>query len=275
MRGGGVSNLLLPPTAHGSAHVTPQRAGWRYIGFETRRLPAGEQIDVDLRRREAAIVVLSGTVDIAAGAEHWSDIGCRSSVFDSPPDGVYVPAGEGAHVRANVDAEIALCFCESDHSGKPTRIDPASIEIEMRGEGNATRQIRHLIPPAFPAHRLLIVEVTTPSGNWSSYPPHKHDVDALPAEAELEEIYYHRQQPADGFAFQRVYTDDRSIDETMTVHDGDVVLVPRGYHVVAQAYGYQGYYLNVLAGDRRSMAATDDAPYRWVREQWQRSESVK
>src|SRR5438045_1693047 len=153
-----------------------------------------------------------GTVDIAAGAEHWRDIGCRASVFDASPDVVYAAADDGAHVRAQTDAEVALCFCESDRPGKPMRIDPASIEIETRGEGNATRQIRHVIPPSFPAHRLLVVEVITPSGNWSSYPPHKHDVDALPDEAELEEIYYHRQQPADGFALQRVYTEDHSID---------------------------------------------------------------
>jgi 5-deoxy-glucuronate isomerase len=274
MHGEGVSDLLLPPTAHGSAHVTPQRAGWRYIGFETRRLRAAEQIDIDLRTREAAIIVLSGAVEFESGSERWSGIGSRAGVFDAPPDAVYVPMGDGAHVRGQTDAEIALCFCESDRAGKPIRIDPASIEIETRGDGNASRQIRHVIPPSFPSHRLLVVEVLTPTGNWSSYPPHKHDVDALPDEAELEEIYYHRQHPADGFAFQRVYTDDRSIDETMTVHDGDVVLVPRGYHVVAQAYGYQGYYLNVLAGDRRSMAASDDTPYRWIREQWQRGKAA-
>src|SRR5207249_5529226 len=108
MRGDGVSHLLLPPTAHGSAHVTPQRAGWRYIGFETRRLSSGEQFDVDLRTREAAIIVLSGSVDVAAGAGHWSDIGSRGSVFDSPPDAVHAPAGEGAHVRAQTAGEIAF-----------------------------------------------------------------------------------------------------------------------------------------------------------------------
>jgi len=146
--------------------------------------------------------------------------------------------------------------------------DVSSGSDRLGGEGNASRNIYHVIPPEFPAHRLLLVEVLTPPGHWSSYPPHKHDTDKPPAEVQLEEVYYHRQDGPKGFAFQRVYTDHRDLDETLTVQDGDLVLVPRGYHVVAQAYGYRGYYLNVLAGDRRSMAATDDAPHAWIRQQW-------
>ncbi len=264
-----MSRFLLLPMAHGSAQVSPKRAGWRYVGFETRRLRAGEHIDVDLGTRECAIIVLSGVVEIDACSQRWR-VGSRAGVFEAPADGVFLPSGGHAGIGASDDAEIALCFAESAQPGEPKRIDPRSTQIETRGSGNATRYIRHVIPPEFPAHRLLVVEVITPSGNWSSYPPHKHDVDVPPHEADLEEIYYHRQRPAEGFAMQRVYTDDRSIDETMTVHDGDVVLVPCGYHVVAQAHGYEGYYLNVLAGDRRSMAATDDAPYRWIRDEWRR-----
>jgi 5-deoxy-glucuronate isomerase len=266
-----MSKLIVKPGPDGSIRLAPPDAGWNYIGFEVHRLAAGERADVDLREREVAIVPLSGTADVVASSgATWDGVGGRRDVFEAPPDALYLPPGGDATVRATAASQIAFCFAQSDAAGKPRRIDAAAIDIETRGAGNATRHIRHVIPPAFPAHRLLVVEVLTPSGNWSSYPPHKHDVEAPPGEVALEEIYYHRQHPSDGFAFQRVYTDDRSLNETMTVQDGDVVLVPRGYHVVAQAYGYQGYYLNILAGDRRSMAASDDRPYRWIRDEWQR-----
>jgi 5-deoxy-glucuronate isomerase len=266
-----MSKLIVKPGLDDSIRLAPPDAGWDYIGFEVHRLAARERVDIDLREREVAIVPLCGTADVAASSgATWEDVGGRRDVFEAPPDALYLPPGGGATVRATAASQIAFCFATSNRAGKPVRIDAAAIEVETRGAGNATRYIRHVIPPTFPAQRLLVVEVLTPSGNWSSYPPHKHDVEAPPGEVALEEIYYHRQQPADGFAFQRVYTDDRSLDETMTVHDGDVVLVPRGYHVVAQAYGYQGYYLNILAGDRRSMAASDDGPHRWIRDEWQR-----
>ena len=195
-------------------------------------------------------------------------MGGRRDVFDGPPFALYLPPNADVEVSSPGGAAFAVGLARSDRGGVPRLIRPEDIEVELRGAGNAGRTIYHVIPPEFPAHRLLVVEVLTPPGHWSSYPPHKHDEDRPPGEAKLEEVYYHRQDLPQGYAFQRVYTDERDIDETMTVGDGDLVLVPRGYHVVAQAYGYQGYYLNVLAGDRRSMAATDDAPHAWIREQW-------
>jgi 5-deoxy-glucuronate isomerase len=260
-----MSNLLV----RDGRRVTPATAGWRYIGFDVLSLAPGATAEIDLATRECAIILLAGAVEVSdASGRAWKTVGGRVDVFAAPPEGVYLPAGGAASLRTVSACEVALCFAESDARGQPCRIGSATIEIETRGAGSATREIRHVVPPSFPAHRLLVVEVRTPSGNWSSYPPHKHDVDAPPGEVALEEIYYHRQRPAEGFAFQRVYTDDRSLDETLTIHDGDVVLVPRGYHVVAQAHGYEGYYLNVLAGGRRSMAATDDAAHRWIRGRW-------
>jgi 5-deoxy-glucuronate isomerase len=142
------------------------------------------------------------------------------------------------------------------------------VEVEIRGGGNATRQINHILKPGFPAHRLLLVEVYTPSGNWSSYPPHKHDVHNPPAEVDLEEIYYYRVHRPEGYAIQRVYTSDRRLDAALTVHDGELVLIPEGYHPVVAAHGYDVYYLNALAGSARSMAAMDDPDYAWVRQSW-------
>ena len=116
-------------------------------------------------------------------------------------------------------------------------VTPAQVRVEIRGGGNATRQINHMLPPSFPAHRLLICEVYTPSGNWSSYPPHKHDVHNPPAEVDLEEYYYYRLDRPEGYAVQKVYTADKRLDETITVRGGELVLVPEGYHPVVAAHG--------------------------------------
>jgi 5-deoxy-glucuronate isomerase len=147
---------------------------------------------------------------------------------------------------------------------------PADVEIEVRGSGNATRQINHIVKPDFPAQRLLVVEVFTPAGNWSSYPPHKHDEDRPPEEVVLEEVYYYRtrREPPGAFAVQRLYSPEHGTDITATVRDSDLMLVPWGYHTTCAAHGYDLYYLNALAGDRRSMAAADDPALAWIRPAW-------
>jgi 5-deoxy-glucuronate isomerase len=149
-------------------------------------------------------------------------------------------------------------------------IKPRDVEVEVRGAGNATRQINHIVPPDFPAQRLLVVEVYTPAGNWSSYPPHKHDEDRPPGEVVLEETYYFRTASRPAFAVQRLYSPRHRIDVTETVRDGDLMLVPYGYHTTCAAHGYDLYYLNALAGDRRSMAASDDPDLAWLRSEWDR-----
>ena len=164
--------------------------------------------------------------------------------------------------------EVAVCGARAERSFAPAVIDPASVEIEIRGGENATRQINHIMKPDFPADRLLVVEVFTPSGNWSSYPPHKHDVHNPPGEVDLDEIYFYKISRPEGYAIQRVYTRDGWRNETITVRDNDVILIPEGYHPVVAAHGYHCYYLNVLAGSERSMAASDDPDYAWVRGEW-------
>ena len=176
--------------------------------------------------------------------------------------------GLGAVLQASELTEIAEGRAPSNAVLEPRLITPADCGYEIRGGGNATRQIVDILPPAFPADKLLICEVFTPSGNWSSYPPHKHDVDNPPVEVDLEEIYYYRMKQPHGYGLQRLYTADGSRDETVKVEDGDVVLVPDGYHPYVSAYGIDSYYLNVLAGTRRSMAASDDPRYAAVRSSW-------
>jgi 5-deoxy-glucuronate isomerase len=143
-------------------------------------------------------------------------------------------------------------------------IEPSAMNRYTRGQGLNSRQVCDILPESAPAEHLLVVEVTTPSGHSSSYPPHKHDCDNAPAESALEETYYHRLNPSQGFAFQRVYTDDRSIDESMAVEDNDVFIVPRGYHPVVVPYGYDSYYLNVMAGPQRNWYFKNDPMHEWM-----------
>jgi 5-deoxy-glucuronate isomerase len=153
-------------------------------------------------------------------------------------------------------------------AAKPVLVTPDDVEIEIRGAGNATRQVNNIMMPDFPADRLLICEVFTPAGNWSGWPPHKHDVDDPPREAVLEETYYYQLSRPEGWAIQRVYHRDGSRDRLMPVRHGDLVIVDQGYHPFAATQGYDAYYLNALAGDRRTMANSDDPDLAWVRSLW-------
>jgi 5-deoxy-glucuronate isomerase len=258
--------------AHGAGgvllDVSPQAAGWELVHFTVRRLAAGDTLQMRTRGEECALVLLSGTADVAIDGGSARPFGPRRSVFDSYPYAVYLPDGHSAELRASMVTEVAECRAPSTAVLEPRLISPADCGYEIRGGGNATRQIVDILPPAFPADKLLICEVFTPSGNWSSYPPHKHDVDNPPGEVDLEEIYYYRMRQPDGYGFQRLYTADGSRDETVKVEDGDVVIVRDGYHPYVSAYGIDSYYLNVLAGSRRSMAASDDPRYAPLRASW-------
>jgi len=191
-------------------------------------------------------------------------VGGRSDVFEGPPTSIYLPAGSPYRIVACESAEIAICTAPATGKGRPRLIRPENVGLETRGQGTNTRFVRNILDDKADAESLLVVEVVTPGGHWSSYPPHKHDRDAYPEETFLEETYYHRLSPAQGFAFQRVYTDDRAIDEAIAVEHGDVVKVPRGYHPVGAPYGYDLYYLNVMAGPRRDWVFANDPAHSWI-----------
>jgi 5-deoxy-glucuronate isomerase len=261
-----ISKLLLKPAgASGRIHrVTPQSAGWSYVGFEVHRLSPGEALSGDTGAREACLVLVCGKGRVEAGGTDFGEIGGRMSPFDGKPWSAYVPAGRGWRVAATTELELAVCSAPGGGDHAPRLILPDEIESLTRGAGTNTRQVANILPETEPAHSLLVVEVVTPPGNWSSYPPHKHDRDALPAESLLEETYYHRLDPPQGYALQRVYTDDRSLDEALVVEDRDVVLVPRGYHPVGAPHGYRLYYLNVMAGPRRLWRFHNDPAHEWM-----------
>lgn len=260
-----------PDAAGFIQRVTPQSAGWQYVGFEAAQLKAGANLAVDSDgTTELCVVILSGIVSLKCDGQQFPQVGQRMSVFDgTAPYALYVPPGLALEIFADTDAEIAFCraFVAEQASGQqyPLRlIKPEDCTRETRGQGTNTRLVCNILLGNLPAERLLITEVITPPGHWSSYPPHKHDADMLPVESALEETYYHKLNPQQGFAFQRVYTDDRSLDESICVEHNSLVLVPRGYHPVGAPHGYELYYLNVMAGPTRQWVFKNDPQHEWI-----------
>lgn len=263
------SRLLVKPdlsAADGRViHVTPESAGWSYVGFDLYRLSAGSSAAGGEADREACLVMISGRASVSAGGVDLGTVGDRASPFEGKPWSAYVPAGTDWQLHAETNLEVAVCSAPAAGAKSPRAISPDGLNVEMRGEGTNRRHVVNILSETDPAaESLLVVEVITPGGHWSSYPPHKHDRDTLPAESALEETYYHRLEPAQGFAFQRIYTDDRSLDEAIVVSDGDVTLVPYGYHPCAAAHGYDLYYLNVMAGPRRIWRFHNDPAHEWI-----------
>ena len=266
-----MSELLL---RHGEWDVIdPKSASWQYLSFRVERLRGDDHVSRNTGGEEVALVPLGGRCAVESDGLRW-ELGGRGSVFEGMPWALYLPRDTEYMLSAAEDVEVAVAGAVADLRLEPRLVQPEDVEIEVRGSGNATRQINHIIKPDFPAQRLLVVEVFTPAGNWSSYPPHKHDEDRPPGEVVLEEVYYYRtqSQPPGAFAVQRLYSPQYGTDLTETVRDGDIMLVPHGYHTTAAAHGYDLYYLNGLAGDRRSMAAADDPELAWIRPAWERLE---
>jgi 5-deoxy-glucuronate isomerase len=245
--------------------VTPASAGWSYVGFEALRLEAAQVAERETGADEACVVVIGGRCNVRSDHGEWRDLGQRPDPFAGLPDAAYLPPGTVYAVEgAAGGAEVGICTAPA-RSGAPARTLPGSELVEeVRGHGAHERYIRQILMGDRAADSLLVCEVLTPPGHWSSYPPHKHDRDALPEESFLEETYYHRIAPAQGFALQRIYTGDGELDETLAVRDRDCVLVPRGYHTVSAPPGYAVYYLNVMAGPTRAWAVANDPDHEWT-----------
>jgi 5-deoxy-glucuronate isomerase len=254
--------------------LTPETAGWTYTGLRVLRLAAGERRVVHTGEFEAFVLPLSGAVVVEADGERYPLAG-RESVFDRVTDFAYVPRNAEvilSNVDSTRDVELAMPMARCTRRLAPKYGPAEQVPVEVRGAGNATRQVTNFGVPGVWEHadKLNACELITPDGNWSSYPPHKHD-DSEPCEVVNEEIYYFRIAGRDGFGFHRTYTGDGEIDENVVVRDGDVFLIPRGFHgPCVAAPGYPMYYLNVLAGpaQQRSMAFCDDPAHTWVRDTW-------
>lgn len=263
-----MADLLRKPTGTtGKVHdITAKSASWGYVGFGLYRLKAGDTVTEQTGDTEVILVLVEGKAKISGAGKDFGELGERMNVFErTPPHCVYIPNGKDWSATATTDLTLAVCTAPG-HGGHAAQIiGPAGIDLEERGKGANTRYIHNIgMENRDVADSLLVTEVFTPSGNWSSYPPHRHDEDNFPEMTYLEETYYHRLNPSQGFGFQRVFTEDGELDETMAVSDGDVVLVPKGHHPCGAPYGYEMYYLNVMAGPRRNWRFQNHPDHDWI-----------
>ncbi len=261
-------NLLRKPTGNrGKVHnITPESAGWGYVGFGLYHLEAGDTAGEATGDTEVILVLVEGKAEISGAGKDFGELGERMSVFErTPPHCVYIPNGKDWSATATTACTLAVCTAPGKGEHDAQIIGPAGIDLEKRGKGTNTRYINNIgMENRDVADSLLVTEVFTPSGHWSSYPPHRHDEDNFPEMTYLEETYYHRLNPAQGYGLQRVFTEDGELDETMAVSDGDVVLVPKGHHPCGVPYGYEMYYLNVMAGPLRKWRFQNHPDFDWI-----------
>jgi 5-deoxy-glucuronate isomerase len=263
------SNALEPEKAGELLHLSRQQAKWEWMSFFVQRLQPGGTYCARLEHEEAAFVLLGGTC-IADWGSGPRQIGKRKDVFDGFPYALYLSPGNEVTFKAETICEIAECRVPSEAHFASKLVTPKDVATSLRGGGNVSRQIVDVMTPAFPADKIMVVEVYTPGGNWSSYPPHKHDVHNPPTEVDLDEIYYYRIRQPEGFAFQHLYSAQDS--RVVKVRNGDTVLVRSGYHPVVAGPGYDVYYLNFLAGSARALTVTEDAQHVWIRSTWKETD---
>jgi len=275
------STILRRTRQKAEPRVSVSRAevGWSYLDFQAHRLAAGQRVSGESLDREVALIVLGGRATFHVGDQHFVDVGDRRDVWDrKPPYALLVAPSQSYVVEAESELHLAVAGArceEHDGVGEEARlIGPDQVAIEERGSGQTYRYIQHVLPPSADAARLILVEVYTPGGNWSSFPPHKHDGEDPPRESYLEETYYYQIRPSSGFALQRVYSADRTLDETVAPGDGDLVVVPRGFHTVAATPGHDCYYLNAMAGPTREWNFKVDPDYALLMN-WQKPEVAK
>jgi 5-deoxy-glucuronate isomerase len=261
-----LSKYQVPDASHCTQKITPASAGWDYVGFEAYELKQGDSLTLPGSDNEVCLVLIGGKATIRTDSQSFENIGDRLDPFErKKPYAVYVAPHEKIMVEATSQSlELAVCQAPGQGNYTTRLISPEAIDAEARGHGNNQRYVHNILPDYSEADSLLVVEVYTQEGCTSSYPSHKHDQPNEPHETYLEETYYHRLNPSQGFCIQRVYTDDRTLDESMAVYDKDVVMVPKGYHPVATIAGYDSYYLNVMAGPSRKWLFTWEKDHAWV-----------
>ena len=271
-----MSELRIKPSGQSGKvfDITPQTArtglcpDWSYVGFGLYKLAEGDSVSELTEQTEVILVLVEGRADITADGQNFGELGSRMDVFEkTPPACVYVPGDSRWSAAATTDCTLAVCTAPAGGHYPARILGPEGIETTPRGQGNNLRHINNVaMEDSDVAHSLLVTEVFTPSGNWSSYPPHRHDEDDFPNITYLEEVYYHRLNPQQGYGHQRVFSEDGSLDESIIVENEDVVLVPRGHHPCGVPYGYEMYYLNVMAGPLRKWRFKNHPDHNWIYE---------
>lgn len=254
--------------------VLAKDAEWQYLNFNARLMKKGEVWKGYTGDNEYGIILLSGNYSVKTDKGSWKTVNGRASVFTGIAHTLYLSRHTEFEIIAESEVlDIACGWSEADQDFPARFKTPDEAAIEIRGGDNATRQINSLIEPGFGCQRLVSVEVYTPSGNWSSFPAHKHDERILDEngkvrEARLEETYFYKTDKPQGYAIQQIYSQDRSLDELAVARNNDLVMIPSGYHPVAAGHGYNIYYLNFLTGSDQSLAATDDPDHKWIYDSW-------
>jgi 5-deoxy-glucuronate isomerase len=259
--------------------ILAEDAGWEFLNFNARILKKGQVWKGFTGENEYGIILLSGDYSVKTDQGNWKTKNGRKHVFDGIAHTLYLSRNTEFELTAESEIlDIALGWCETTEDHPAQFKEPTKSVIEIRGGDNATRQINSLIEPGFDCQRLVSVEVYTPSGNWSSFPAHKHDERILDndgnlIEARLEETYFYKIDKPQGYAIQQIYTGDRSLDEIAVARNNDVVMVPKGYHPVVAGHGYNIYYLNFLTGSDQSLANTNDPDHEWIYDSWSGKDS--
>lgn len=259
---------LKPKGSSVKHNVTPQTAGWNYLGYQAVALGAGQSYQFATGSNEAALVPLSGSARLnVADAQYPVS---RRSVFQEKPHILYAPPGHTITITAESAFEFAIGTAPAEGRYPVRLFTPAEMKVEVRGGGPARREVHHVLSAPLPAERLILFEVYIPGGMWSGWPPHRHDGNDSPY---LEETYHFQFDKPQGFGLHRNYRPETGFDETFAVYSDDLVLVTQGYHPVAACPGSTMYFLNYLAGelldDDRALPPVDDPEHAWIKDNWQ------
>lgn len=249
-----------------TALVKPGKDGIEFLEMGVLRLAPGGKYRGSTDGSEVCLVLLGGLANVTAGQADFHSIGGRANVFAGRATAVHVPPGFKFKVEAVGALEAAIARVPSDLAGEPRLIGPEKVKVNVRGKDTFERQVHDIIDVNFPSKRLLVGETFNMPGKWSSYPPHKHDRMAPPEETRMEEVYFFKVNPPQGFGFQRVYSPDRKVDEAFVIRDNTLTKLPFGYHPTVAAPGYSLYYLWVLAGEPRNYILHDDPEHKWVKD---------
>jgi len=242
------------------------KAGMSHLDFGILRMSSFQNYRAKTGEDEILLVILGGMVHLEMRGQKWEFLGRRKDVFDGPATSAYLPRGSSFKLTAIGDTEVAFCRAKSEEDREPYVILSEQVKVSQRGETGFLREIHDILPPDRPASRLIVGETFNAPGQWSSYPPHKHDQERPPIETQMEEIYLYKFDPPQGFGLQRIYRPEGGLDEALVVRNNLVVGLPEGYHPVVAAPGYRLYYLWLLAGQSRQLIQYDDPDHAWVKQ---------
>ena len=277
--------LVRPKTKTGVyQQITSEKACWNWLNFEARLMKKGEEWRFETKEYEIGIVLLGGNFKVESNKGNWETKNGRKNVFSGVAHTLYLPRETVFKLTALSEIlDIAYAWCLAEKSFEPKFILPENTPMVIFGGDNATRQFNDLIPPGFGCSRIVSREVYTPSGNWSSFPAHKHDKRTLDKvgnllEPQQDEIYFYKFQKPEAYAIQQIYTKeedqpDENLNEIYRAQNNDLVLIPRGYHPVVAEHGYNCYYLNFLAGTDQSLMNTTDSNHEWIYKSWKEKDN--